>query len=167
MANAMLDETTTKKKPEPVVLRSAHDYSVVQTALEAHKEGLKKLAEKTTAAGYSRESKVIIADVDAIEHHILPLLRSQREIPLITHKELAKSVSFALSFVREMSDAEFMEILTIENLQREDVHPLEEAQGFADLMKHAGYDVARIADRTGRSHRYVYDRMALLKLTPS
>jgi ParB/RepB/Spo0J family partition protein len=69
--------------------------------------------------------------------------------------------------VRPMSDTEFLEILTIENLQREDVHPLEEAQGFADLVKHAGYDVARIADRVARSIKYVYDRLKLLQLTPA
>jgi ParB/RepB/Spo0J family partition protein len=68
--------------------------------------------------------------------------------------------------VREMSDTEFLEVLTIENLQREDVHPLEEAQGFADLIKRAGYDVARIAERVGRSTHYVYDRLRLLQLTP-
>jgi ParB/RepB/Spo0J family partition protein len=68
--------------------------------------------------------------------------------------------------VREMSDAEFIEVLTIENLQREDVHALEEAQGFMDLLTHAGYDVARIAARVGRSHRYVYDRLRLLQLVP-
>jgi ParB family chromosome partitioning protein len=61
---------------------------------------------------------------------------------------------------------EFLEILTIENLQREDVHPLEEAQGFADLIKHAGYDVARIADRVGKSHQVRVRPAALLQLTP-
>jgi ParB family chromosome partitioning protein len=37
--------------------------------------------------------------------------------------------------VREMSDAEFLEILMIENLQREDVHELDEANGYKELMK--------------------------------
>lgn len=69
--------------------------------------------------------------------------------------------------VREMTDTQFIEVLTIENLQRDDVHALEEAQGFADLIKHAGYDVARIAERVGRSVRYVYDRLKLLQLTPA
>ena len=69
--------------------------------------------------------------------------------------------------VREMSDTEFIEVLTIENLQREDVHPIEEAQGYADLIQHAGYDVAHIAERVGRSVRYVYDRLRMLQLTPA
>lgn len=68
--------------------------------------------------------------------------------------------------VRVMNDRQLLEVLTIENLQREDVHPLEEAQGYADLIKHAGYDVARIAERVGKSVKYVYDRLKLLQLTP-
>lgn len=66
--------------------------------------------------------------------------------------------------VRPMDDVAFLEVLVTENLQREDVHPLEEAEGYRALMK-AGYDVQRIADRVGRSVKYVYDRMKLLELT--
>jgi ParB/RepB/Spo0J family partition protein len=69
--------------------------------------------------------------------------------------------------VREMDDATFIEVMTIDNLQRDDLHPLEEAQGFRSLMeKSIGYDVAKIADRVGRSAGYVYDRLRLLQLTP-
>ncbi|MFA6165409.1 MAG: ParB/RepB/Spo0J family partition protein [Gemmatimonadaceae bacterium] len=69
--------------------------------------------------------------------------------------------------VRTMTDAEFMEIMTVDNLQRDNLHPLEEAQGFKQLMeKSIGYDIAKIAERCGRSHQYVYDRLRLLKLIP-
>lgn len=65
--------------------------------------------------------------------------------------------------VREMSDDQLLEVLVTENLQREDVHPLEEAHGYKALMK-AGYTVERIAERVGRSEKYVYDRMKLMQL---
>jgi ParB/RepB/Spo0J family partition protein len=67
--------------------------------------------------------------------------------------------------VRELTDAEVIEIQVIENNQREDVHPLEEAEGYRQLMETAKYDVARIAERVGRSVKYVYDRVKLLALT--
>lgn len=67
--------------------------------------------------------------------------------------------------LREMTDPELLEVLVVENNQREDVHPLEEAAGYQALMKSAGYDVARIAARVGRSAKYVYDRIKLLALT--
>ncbi len=68
--------------------------------------------------------------------------------------------------LREMSDTELLEVLVIENDQREDVHPLEEADGYRRLlMPGTGYDVAKVAARIGRSVKYVYDRVKLLSLT--
>jgi hypothetical protein len=49
---------------------------------------------------------------------------------------------------------------------RDDAHPLEEAEGYRSLMIHAQYDVAKIAERLGRSVKYVYDGVNLLQITP-
>lgn len=68
--------------------------------------------------------------------------------------------------VRELDDVQVLELQTIENLQRDDLHPLEEAEGYAALMKQGGYDVAGIAARIGKSGKYVYDRIKLLELIP-
>jgi ParB/RepB/Spo0J family partition protein len=68
--------------------------------------------------------------------------------------------------IREMEDAEFLELLVMENDQREDVHALEEASGYQALLGLKGYDVAKIAARVGRSPKYVYDRLKLLELVP-
>lgn len=69
--------------------------------------------------------------------------------------------------VRELTDVEVLEIQLVENLQRNDLHPLDEAEGYRRLMATKKYDVARIAERTGRSVKYVYDRVKLLQLTPA
>jgi ParB/RepB/Spo0J family partition protein len=71
-----------------------------------------------------------------------------------------------LAIVRQLDDRELIETLNISNLQRDDIHGLEEAQGFADLMKACGYDIKKIAARIGKSERYVYDSLTLLKLIP-
>lgn len=65
----------------------------------------------------------------------------------------------------EMTDAQFLEVMTVDNLQRDDLHPMEEARSFALLIKELGYDIAQVAHRVGRSSSYVYDRVRLLKLT--
>lgn len=65
---------------------------------------------------------------------------------------------------REMDDDAFLEVLTIENLQREDLHPMEEAEGFRALLERPSYDVASLADRIGKSESYIYKRLELQKL---
>lgn len=67
--------------------------------------------------------------------------------------------------VRELDDQDALELMIIDNLQRQDVHALDEASGYQELMK-TGYDVAHIAARVGRSVKYVYDRVKLLQLSP-
>ena len=72
-----------------------------------------------------------------------------------------------LAVVRLLDDVAFLELLTIENKQREDVTPLDEAAGFRLLMEKAGYDVPKLAARVGLSTKYVYDRVKLLQLVPA
>ncbi|MCL4822065.1 MAG: ParB/RepB/Spo0J family partition protein [Vicinamibacteria bacterium] len=67
--------------------------------------------------------------------------------------------------VAELTDEEALEIAVIENLQREDVHPLDEATGFEALLKQ-GRDVAGLAARVGKSEAHVYQRLKLLSLSP-
>jgi ParB/RepB/Spo0J family partition protein len=73
---------------------------------------------------------------------------------------------FAPVIVREMDDATFIEAINVENLQRTNLHPLEEAEGFKTLLTLETYNIARIADRVGRDKSYVYDRLRLLDLVP-
>jgi len=68
------------------------------------------------------------------------------------------------AIVRELTDQEVLEIQVVENLQRDDLHPLEEAEGYRHLLAVKGYDAAKIAERIGRSVKYVYDRAKLLSL---
>lgn len=67
--------------------------------------------------------------------------------------------------IRDMDDNEFLELLNIENLQREDIHPLEEAAAYETMMKEARYTIEQLAARVGKSKPYIYDRVKLLKLT--
>jgi hypothetical protein len=90
----------TQKAIAPVKLRTAHDFTLTATALEARAEELKKLSKKNQEEGYSREAKSVQADADAIEYHILPAFRDQRELPLMTVEQVEKEVAGAMrSFV--------------------------------------------------------------------
>lgn len=61
--------------------------------------------------------------------------------------------------VRVMTDKEVRIAQHIENLQRKDVHPIEEAEGYAVLMKEDGYTVDQLADEVGMSRSYIYGRL--------
>lgn len=65
----------------------------------------------------------------------------------------------------DVTDEQVLEIHVIENLQRADLHPLEEAEGYHALMSPPHRQpVERLAERIGRSVKYIYDRVKLLDL---
>lgn len=84
------------KKATPVHLRSAPDFEIVTRALDHESEELKKLSKRNSDAGYVKEARRIEADVYSIEHHIAPQFRSQRDLPVVTHEQLAKEVAAAV-----------------------------------------------------------------------
>ena len=68
--------------------------------------------------------------------------------------------------VRELTDTECLELQLIENLQRADVHELDEARGYAALMQLQPdtFTVENLAEKIGRSEKYVYARLRLTHL---
>lgn len=61
-------------------------------------------------------------------------------------------------------DRTMLELAITENLQREDLHPLDEALAFGRMQQELGYSYAQIAERLGKSKGYVQNRMRLLQL---
>ncbi len=66
--------------------------------------------------------------------------------------------------VREMDDRTALEVLVFENLDRENLMPLEEARGV-DLLLKSGHEAAEIASRMGKTPQWVARRAQLLALT--
>lgn len=66
--------------------------------------------------------------------------------------------------VYELDDRQAAEVQVIENVQRADVHPLEEADGYAALLKTHGYTIERLAAKIGRPSAYVRSRVQLASL---
>ncbi len=66
--------------------------------------------------------------------------------------------------VREMSDSEVMQLALIENLQREDLSPLEEAQGYQSLIETYGFTQEEVANTVGKSRPTVTNALRLLNL---
>jgi ParB family chromosome partitioning protein len=68
------------------------------------------------------------------------------------------------AIVRDFSDEERMEIALLENIQREDLRPIEEAQAYSELMHLLGLNQQELADRLGKSRSAVANSLRLLKL---
>lgn len=68
------------------------------------------------------------------------------------------------AMIRTLSDAQVLEIQIIENLQREDVSELEEAEGYEYLMKQSGLNAEEVGAKIGKSRSYVYARLKILDL---
>jgi len=66
--------------------------------------------------------------------------------------------------IREMSDDESLEIALVENLQRADLSPLEEAAAYERLMEDFGLTQEEVAERVGKSRPAVANTLRLLRL---
>lgn len=69
------------------------------------------------------------------------------------------------AMIRELTDEQALEIQVIENLQREDVTELEEAEGYEVLMQQGKVNADQVAAKIGKSRSYVYARLKLLALS--
>ena len=69
--------------------------------------------------------------------------------------------------VREMSDAEVMAAALIENLQREDLNPMEEAQALQQLRETLNLTQEALAARLGKSRPAIANALRLLQLPPA
>lgn len=68
------------------------------------------------------------------------------------------------AIIRELSDKAKLEVAIIENVQREDLNPIERAKAFARLMEEFSMTQIEIASRIGKSRAYVANTIRLLKL---
>lgn len=68
--------------------------------------------------------------------------------------------------VTALTDSDVLRVQLIENLQREGLHELEEAEGYEELMKLDDLSADALAEKVGKSRSYIYARLKLLALCP-
>lgn len=66
--------------------------------------------------------------------------------------------------IRELSDGEALEIALIENIQRSDLNPLEEARAYGMLLEQFTYTQQQLADSVGKSRSHIANTLRLLSL---
>ena len=110
---------------------------------------------------------------DSIKLHgiFTPLLvrKSIKDYELITGERRLRAAKIA-GLVRvpcicvDFSPEEMMEISILENVQREDLSPMEEAAAYDSLVKRLGYTQEKLAERVGKSREYCANMLRLLRL---
>lgn len=129
-----------------------------QPRKEFDPEGLKDLAESIKAKGVLQPVLVrpIAGRKDSFE--LVAGERRLRASKLAGLKEMPV-------LVKEMTDLESMAIALIENLQREDLNPIEEAKGFQELITKFGLSQEQLAGQVGKSRSALSNSMRLLSLS--
>jgi ParB family chromosome partitioning protein len=102
---------------------------------------------------------LLVRELDESKYEVIAGARRLRA-------KLAELESVPVRIVK-LSDSKAVEAQCVENLQREDIHPLEEALGFKSLLELGEpYNIAHIAARAGKSEAYIYGRLRLADLIP-
>lgn len=70
----------------------------------------------------------------------------------------------APAVIRDLSDQDVLEIAIIENVQRADLNPIDEASGYAQLIEKFSYTQVQLAEAMGKSRPYIANMLRLMTL---
>lgn len=76
----------------------------------------------------------------------------------------AAGLTMVPAMIRQLGDAEVLELQLVENVKRSDLHPLEAADGYRRLHETHGLPVAEVAKRVGKSTAAIYDALSVGRL---
>lgn len=126
-----------------------------QTRRKIHEESLNELAESIRASGVVQP---VVLRAAPNGHY--QLVAGERR--WLASQRAGKTTIPAV--VRQISNEQAMEITIIENLQREDLNPIEQARAFERLSREFGLTQEQIASRTGKDRASIANFIRLLKL---
>lgn len=120
-------------------------------------EGLAELAQSIEAAGVFQPIIVRRPDPNLKRYELIAGERRLRATKMTERKTIP-------AIVRVLDDQTMMEVAVLENLQREDLSPLEEAQAYQTLIERLNLTQAQVAARLGKSRPYIANYLRLLGL---
>lgn len=118
---------------------------------------LKDLAKSIQKSGVFQPIIVRQPDPEVARYEILAGERRVRASRLVKNETIP-------AIVREVTEPQMMEIAVMENLQREDLTPLEEAEAYEMLMSNLNLTQAQVSSRLGKSRPYIANYLRLLGL---
>lgn len=130
------------------------DPNTDQPRREFDKEALEQLADSIREAGVL--SPILVVE-DGLRYRIVAGERRYRASRMA-------GLSSVPCIVRDMTTAQQMEAALIENLQRQDLNPIEEAAAIRSLMQECGYTQEQAAQKLGKSRPVIANALRLLNL---
>lgn len=153
-AEEKIVERVVEKKVETVVKISQVEPNKKQPRKNFNEDSLMELSESIRQFGVIQP---IIVQKREDYYEIIAGERRWRAAKLAGLKEIPV-------IIKDYSDEEIMEIALIENIQREDLNPIEEAQAYKKLLKEYNLKQDEVAEKVSKSRVAITNSMRLLKL---
>ena len=155
VAKAKSEATTEEKEPQTLVKITKVEPNREQPRKNFDEDALQELADSIKQFGLLQP--ILVQDRKDY-YEIIAGERRWRAAKLAGLKEVPV-------IIRNYTEQEIVEISLIENIQREDLNPIEEAQAYKRLLTEFHLKQDEIADRVAKSRTAVTNSMRLLKLT--
>ncbi|WP_461244264.1 nucleoid occlusion protein [Secundilactobacillus muriivasis] len=118
--------------------------------------GIEELAQ--TIAAHGLLQPIVLREYEPKKYEIIAGERRFRAVKSLKWREVS-------AIIQEMSDDETASLALIENLQREELSPVEEAQAYQALMKLNQLTQSKLAKEVGKSQSFIANKLRLLKLS--
>ncbi|MEI6180440.1 MAG: ParB/RepB/Spo0J family partition protein [Chloroflexales bacterium] len=157
-AQAVEDLVASRLAPRPVV---SHDIAINRIRPNPYQarrafSDLEELAESIRQQGFISRLRV---RPDPSTEGLFQLVYGERRLRAA---ELAGLITLPCD-VAPHTDRELIEIGLVENIQRQDLNPLEEARAFQTFISKLDYSIRSLAERLGKHRSYIEGRLALLR----
>jgi ParB family chromosome partitioning protein len=178
-ANAEIEETNTVSAPQPKttlpepqptkVAEIKDDSKVWQVAIEKLIPG-----KSQPRTNFDKEALTELADSIKQQGILQPILvkkNSEGKFEIIAGERRWRAAQLAGLFevpvlVKELTDKQSLEIAVIENIQREDLNPIEEALAYQRLIQEFTLTQAEVSERVGKDRVTITNALRLLNLSP-
>lgn len=110
-----------------------------------------------TIAAHGLLQPIVLREYEPNHYEIIAGERRYRAVQSLGWAEIS-------AIVEQMTNRESAEMAVIENLQREDLNPIDEATAYQNLLRSTPVTQAQLAQRLGKSQSYLANQLRLLKL---
>ncbi len=154
------DYLSTEEKPLDKLKISNLKAGKYQPRTEFGKEAIDALVESVKEKGVLQPLLVRLSSKGSDKYEIIAGERRWRAAKLAGLTEVPV-------IIKEFDDKETLEVSLVENLQREDLNPIEEAEGYQKLVEEFSHTQEKIANIVGKSRSYIANTLRLLNLPKS